>query len=101
MTKRDLIQRISARTGQPPHTISVTVEVLMEEVKAAVAKGHRLDLRGFGTFMRKHRKEKKARKGRMLTDTTIIPAHDEPVFQASDAFRYQVNSTQPQAETEA
>ena len=76
MTKADIIKQIARETG---------VEAV-EEVRAAQIRKENVFLRGFGTFLIKHRKEKTARN--ITKNTTIkIPAHDIPAFKPSPAFQ--------------
>ena len=61
----------------------------MEAVKASLAKGEPVYLRGFGSFIIKHRAEKTARN--ITKEVTItIPAHDIPAFKPSKAFVGQI-----------
>jgi DNA-binding protein HU-beta len=85
MTKAELVGIIAKKTGVERNVVLVVVESLMEEVKTSVEKGEPVHLRGFGSFMVKHRKQKT---GRILSSNTaiIIPAHDVPVFKPADAF---------------
>lgn len=85
MTKAELVGIIAKKTGVERNVALVVVESLMEEVKASLEKGEPVHLRGFGSFLVKHRKQKT---GRILASNTaiIIPAHDVPVFKPADVF---------------
>ncbi len=94
MTKAELVAIISKKTGVERMVVSATVEALMEEVKQSLSKGEDVHLRGFGSFVVKHRAQKT---GRILAKNTtiIIPAHDVPAFKPADVFVDQVkNRTQ-------
>jgi integration host factor subunit beta len=56
MTKSELIARLSERN---PHLYLRDVErivaAIFEEMSSALARGHRVELRGFGAFSVKHR----------------------------------------------
>ena len=57
----------------------------MESVKGSLAKGQPVYLRGFGSFIIKHRAEKAARN--ITRNTTMtIPAHDNPAFKPAKIF---------------
>ena len=86
MTKADIIKQIARETGVEAVTVLAVVEGFMEEVRAAQIRKENVFLRGFGTFLIKHRKEKTARN---ITKTTTIkiPAHDIPAFKPSPAFQ--------------
>ena len=83
MTKADIVKQLAQETGV---TVLAVVEGFMEEVRAAQIRKENVFLRGFGTFLIKHRKEKTARN--ITKNTTIkIPAHDIPAFKPSPAFQ--------------
>lgn len=86
MTKADIIERIADQTGVQKKDVSVVVESFMETIKETMAdKKENIYLRGFGTFLVKHRAQKTARN--ILQKTTmIIDAHDIPSFKASKSF---------------
>ena len=85
MTKQEIVKQIARETGIEATTVSAVVEGFMEEVRAAQIRKENVFLRGFGTFLIKHRKEKKARN--ITKNITIdIPAHDISAFKPSKGF---------------
>jgi len=82
MTKADIVKQLAQETGVEAVTVLAVVEGFMEEVRAAQIRKENVFLRGFGTFLIKHRKEKTAR-----NITIKIPAHDIPAFKPSPAFQ--------------
>ena len=85
MTKADLVDSISSKTGVDKVSALVILESFMAEVKKSVSKGEDVTLRGFGSFLLKHRSEKTARNISKNT-TVIVPAHDIPSFKPSKEF---------------
>ena len=86
MTKAEIIDRISADTGLDKKAGSATVEAFMEEVRQSLAvRKEDVYLRGFGSFIVKHRAQKTARNISKQT-TIIIEAHDFPAFKPSKSF---------------
>ena len=85
MTKQDLINEISKKTGIEKLTVQKTVESLMETVKDSMAKNKNIYLRGFGTFLVKKKAKKTARNISKNT-TMIIPEHFVPTFKPSKEF---------------
>ncbi|HRN36435.1 MAG TPA: HU family DNA-binding protein [Flavobacteriales bacterium] len=85
MTKAELVANISKRTGIERSVVLATVEAFMDEVKNNLEAGENVHLRGFGSFLVKHRAQKT---GRILKNNTsiIIPAHDIPSFKPADVF---------------
>jgi len=66
-------------------TVLAVVDGFMEQVRNSLAAGENVYLRGFGTFLLKHRAEKKARNISKNT-TLVVPAHDIPAFKPSPDF---------------
>ena len=85
MTKAELTQEISDKTGIDKRTVLTIVESLMTELKESLAQGEEVYLRGFGSFIIKRRATKTARNISKNT-TILVPAHDIPVFKPSKEF---------------
>ena len=85
MTKAEIVAAIAGKTGVEKVAVQATVESFMNAVKASLAKGDNVYLRGFGSFIVKHRAEKT---GRNITKNTtiLIPAHNIPKFKPCDSF---------------
>jgi len=85
MTKADIVNEISKNTGIDKTTVLATVEAFMETVKNSLAENENVYLRGFGSFIVKHRAQKTARNISKNT-TMVIPAHNIPAFKPSKSF---------------
>lgn len=85
MTKADIVKEIAASTGIEKQVVSQVVEGLMETIKTSMINGDEVFLRGFGSFIIKHRAEKTARNITKNT-TMIIPAHNIPAFKPAKSF---------------
>ena len=86
MTKAELIEKISEKTGVGKVEVSATVEAFMEEVRNSLAVNKEaVFLRGFGSFIVKHRAPKTARNISKNT-TILIEAHDFPAFKPAKSF---------------
>ena len=86
MTKAEMIDKIVADTGLDKKAVAATVEAFMEEVRQSLAvRKEDVYLRGFGSFIVKHRAQKTARTISKQT-TIIIEAHDFPAFKPSKSF---------------
>jgi DNA-binding protein HU-beta len=55
MNKAELVNEIAQVTGQSKLSVTNTVSALLHSVTAALSKGERVTLVGFGTFERRHR----------------------------------------------
>ena len=85
MTKADIVNEISKKTGIEKVTVQKTVEAFMESVKESLVSNQNVYLRGFGSFIVKKRAEKKARNISKNT-TIVIPEHFIPAFRPSKKF---------------
>ena len=86
MTKAEIISNIAEKTGMEKKDVAATVEAFMDEIKISLAdKKANVYLRGFGSFIVKHRAKKTARNISKNT-TIIIDAHDYPSFKPSKSF---------------
>ena len=86
MTKADIINEIAMTTGVQKRDVAVVVESFMETIKnSLLERKENVYLRGFGSFVIKHRAAKTARN--ILKNTTMmIEAHDLPSFKPSKSF---------------
>lgn len=85
MTKAEIVNEVAKATGIEKITVQTVVEAFMESVKNALSSGKPVYLRGFGSFIIKHRAQKAARNITKET-TMIIPAHDIPAFKPAKVF---------------
>lgn len=85
MTKLDIVNEISQKTGIEKVTVMTTIEALMDTVKQSMAKGSNIYLRGFGTFEVVKRAKKTARNISKNT-TLIVPEHFIPKFKPAKEF---------------
>ena len=86
MTKADVINQTTEATGLQRRDVAAVVESFMETIKDSLLnQKENVYLRGFGSFIIKHRAEKTARN--ITKNTTItIAAHDLPCFKPAKAF---------------
>ena len=85
MTKAEIVTEIAAKTGIEKQVVMQVVEGIMETIKTSMINGEEVFLRGFGSFIIKHRAEKTARNISKNT-TMIIPAHNIPAFKPAKSF---------------
>ncbi len=81
MNKTELVAEVAVKTGITKSNASRVVKAIFDSIQAALAKGEKVQLVGFGSF-EVHRRA--ARKGRNpQTGAEIeIPEADVPVFRA-------------------
>ena len=89
MTKADIVDSISKKTGVEKTTALAVIESLKKEIKISIKNQEPVFLRGFGTFLAKKRKEKTGRNISKNT-TIIIPEHHIPSFKPAKIFKEEV-----------
>lgn len=89
MTKAEIVSEIAAKTGLEKQVVLTVVEGMMDTIKTSMINGNEVFLRGFGSFIIKHRAEKTARNISKNT-TIIIPAHNIPAFKPAKEFMVKV-----------
>ena len=91
MTKSELIQRLAERN---PHLylrdIEKIVETVFDEITGALARGDRVELRGFGAFSVKSREARSGRNPR-TGETVSVDAKRLPFFKTGKALRERLN----------
>ncbi len=85
MTKAEIVNLISQKTGIDKSTAMIVVEAFMDSVIESLAKELSVYLRGFGSFIVKKRAQKTARNISKNT-TIIIPEHLIPAFKPAKTF---------------
>ncbi len=95
MRKADLVAAISDKTGVAKVDVLVSLEEFFKEVKASLAGGENVYVRGFGSFVIKRRAEKVGRHIKR-NEAIVIPEHYIPSFKPAKTFidevKAQVNS---------
>ena len=89
MTKAEIVSEIAAKTGLEKQVVLTVVEGMMDTIKTSMINGNEVFLRGFGSFIIKHRAEKTARNISKNT-TIIVPAHNIPAFKPAKTFMEKV-----------
>ena len=85
MTKAEIVTEVPKTTGLEKTQVLAVIEEFTNVVKGSLVAGNPVYLRGFGSFIIKHRAQKAARN--ITRKTTItIPAHDIPAFKPAKSF---------------
>lgn len=92
MRKADLINKISDKTGIPKVDVLVTLETMFREIKASLAGGENLYIRGFGSFIIKKRAAKIGRNIKKNV-AVAIPEHFIPAFKPAKEFVQEIKSS--------
>ena len=90
MTKAELVERVHQATGFTKTDVAFVCEHFLESIKEAMAEGHNIEIRKFGTFKIKKRKPRTARNPR--TGAAVpIPERQIPVFKPSNEFKAKIH----------
>jgi integration host factor subunit beta len=93
MIKSELVQRIAA---QNPHLyqrdVQKLVDAVLDQIVTALAKGDRVELRGFGAFAVKHRAARNGRNPRTGAHVSV-DQKAVPFFKTGKEMRERLNRT--------
>ncbi len=91
MTKSELIAKLAGKNPQLYiRDVEIIVETIFEEMTDALARGDRVELRGFGSFSVKEREARTGRNPR-TGETVEVEAKKLPAFKAGKALRDKLN----------
>ena len=97
MTKSELIAELSQRNPHlRPNDVELIVGTIFEEITQALARGARVELRGFGAFTVKQRDARTGRNPR-TGETVSVEQKVVPFFKAGKELRSRVNHGSPAA----
>ena len=85
MTKAEIVNEVAKSTGIEKVQVQSVIEEFTKVVKDSIIAGEPVYLRGFGSFIIKHRAQKAARNITKKT-TMTIPAHNIPAFKPAKVF---------------
>ena len=91
MTKADIVNEIAKSTGVEKAQVQQIVESFMEAIKDSLTANKNVYLRGFGSFIVRHRSDKVAR-NISKTTTITVPAHNIPAFKPAKSFAGKVKT---------
>ncbi len=93
MTRSDFVEALAARFGQLTHRDAEhAVKTLLDAMSEALSRGHRIELRGFGTFTVNRRPPRMGRNPRS-GESVAIPEKRVPHFKPGKALREAVDQT--------
>ncbi len=96
MTKRDLVVRISKDTGMIQQDVMKVVQMTLDSISDAVAKGKTVELRNFGVFEVKVRKARIGRNPNAPEKNVPIPPRAVVKFKPGKEMREAVLSLTPE-----
>jgi integration host factor subunit beta len=94
MIKSELITRVSA---QNPHLfradVAKIVDIILDGIEAAITRGDRVELRGFGTFSARQRSARTGRNPRTGVDVAVNQKNS-PYFKGGKEMHIRLNKPQ-------
>jgi len=100
ITKKDIIESVSDKTGLTQVDSRIVVESFLEAVLKSLQSGKNIEIRGFGRFKIKPRNARKARNPR-TGELVNIEAGVKPIFKASKELMARVNMALKKSEIRA
>lgn len=91
MTRSDLVEELAARFSQLTHRdAEYAVKTILDAVSEALVRGHRIEIRGFGSFSVTRRPPRMGRNPRS-GESVAIPEKRVPHFKPGKALREAVD----------
>jgi integration host factor subunit beta len=91
MTRSDLVARLAEQFGQLTHRdTEFAVKTILDAMSDALARGHRIEIRGFGSFSINRRPPRVGRNPRS-GEQVVIPEKLVPHFKPGKALREAVD----------
>ena len=100
MTKQQLIEKVAAKTELRKSEVEVTLDAALDFIAESLRSNERVDLRGFGSFVVKERKERQGRNPRTGETITIAAKRDagfRPGKELTEKLAQSVAAPKPEA----
>jgi integration host factor subunit beta len=99
MTRSDLVGQLSERFGQlTQRDTEFAVKTILDAMSDALARGHRIEIRGFGSFSINRRPPRVGRNPRS-GEQVVVPEKLVPHFKPGKALREAVDAHLPADDT--
>jgi integration host factor subunit beta len=100
MTRSDLVVRLAERFGQLTHRdTEFAVKTILDAMSVSLSRGHRIEIRGFGSFSINRRPPRLGRNPRS-GEQVMIPEKVVPHFKPGKALREAVDARLPVVDAE-
>ncbi|MFM2035429.1 MAG: hypothetical protein RL459_694 [Pseudomonadota bacterium] len=101
MTRSDLVEELASRFSQLTHRdAEIAVRAILDAMNDALVAGHRIEIRGFGSFSISHRAPRLGRNPRS-GESVAIPEKRVPHFKPGKALRMAVDQRTAELEARA
>jgi len=100
MTRSELILRISERVNHlTKRDTERIVKAIFDNIKDALERGEKVEIRGFGNFRLRERRERRARNPK-TGESVSVPSKKVPFFKVGKELREMVDKDLPVGNTE-
>lgn len=101
MTRSELVASLAAKNPHLMHRdVELIVATVFDEITAALSRGDRVELRGFGAFSTKTRDPRTGRNPR-TGESVAVTAKSVPYFKPGKELRERINKPAPRAAARA
>lgn len=90
MTKAEIVEKVAEGTGLTKLETEAIIEGFLNTLIKSLREGHRIEIRGFGSFKIKEKSERYARNPRS-GEKVLVPQQFVPVFKFSKDFKQAVD----------
>ncbi len=90
MNKSDLIELIAEKTGQASKKVEDVINLVFDTMTETLARGDRIEIRGFGSFVNRHYESYTGRNPRTGTSIQVKPKR-LPFFKVGKELRQRVD----------
>ena len=95
MTKRDIVVKIAGKTDLIQQDVALVVQKTLDYIADELINGRTIELRNFGVFEVKVRKERKGRNPNKPEDEVIIPERAVVKFRPGKILKEEVDKLDP------
>lgn len=93
MTKSELIEVLANKNGELSYRdVELTVKSIIEQMSQSLARGERVEVRGFGSFSLHYRNSRVGRNPKTGESVSLAPKH-VPHFKPGKELRERVNES--------
>ena len=93
MTKAELVEEVSEKTGLPKKQAEIVVNTVFESIVDTLKTGEKIELRGFGSF-RIRRRDSRTGRNPKTGDKVDVPAKRIPYFKPGKELRELLNQAE-------
>ena len=90
MTKAELVEEVSGKTGLPKKQAEIVVNTVFESIVETLKTGEKIELRGFGSFRIRQRDSRMGRNPK-TGEKVEVPAKRIPYFKPGKELRELLN----------